>query len=64
MAIMTDSMRASVETIPGEEGFWKSSSERIYLEYAQILLDKGFNEEEVEDILSSLYYAAANCYGG
>jgi hypothetical protein len=64
MATMTDSMRESVRTIPGEEGFWKSSSESTYQEHAQILLNKGFSEEQTLDILSSLYYAAANCYGG
>jgi hypothetical protein len=61
---MTEDMCYRVKEIAGEDGFWKSSSESIYLENARKLLEKGFSEDETIDILSDLYYAAANCFGG
>lgn len=61
---MDENMRDRVKDIAGEDGFWKSSSEAIYLENAQRLLKKGFSEDETIDILRDLYYAAANCFGG
>lgn len=61
---LSASLKESIIAIAGEDGFWKSSSEDIFLSAGERLINKGFTEEEVVDLLSDLYYATANCYGG
>jgi hypothetical protein len=53
----------AIRSIPGEEGFWISSAEDQYISNGQILVGKGISYEESHSILSSLYWAAASCYG-
>lgn len=53
----------AIQSIPGEDGFWTSSAESQYISNGQILVDKGISYEEAHSILSSLYWAAASCYG-
>lgn len=61
---LSASLKASIIAIAGDEGFWKSSSEATFLSAGERLVNKGFTEEEVVDLLSDLYYATADCYGG
>lgn len=63
MAIITPEFAEQINQIPGEDGFWKSAAEDSYMDAARTLLDKGLNEHEILDILSSLYYGAARCFG-
>jgi len=63
---MTDTAKLVdlVKEIPGEDGFWKSSAEDKYLHAAKVLRAKGMTTEEAVEFLASLYWAAAECYGG
>ena len=53
-----------IESIPGDSGWWKSSSEGTYLSIAKSMIAKGFDEDESVELLTDAYYAAANCFGG
>ena len=52
-----------IKIIPGAEGFWSSSSEEDFLEIGGKMVSKGISEEETLEMLSTLYFATANCYG-
>lgn len=58
-----ENLSKRIETIPGEDGWWKSSSKDRYESLAKDLITKGFSEDEVIGILEEAYWAAANCYG-
>lgn len=53
-----------IDQIPGEDGWWKSDAAKSYEDAAKILLEKGFTLEETEELLSDLYWSAADCFGG
>lgn len=57
-------LEEAIEAIPGEDGWWKSHAESTYLSTAKQLIERGFSEDEAADLLDSLYWAAADCYGG
>jgi hypothetical protein len=61
---VSPSFTERIRKIPGPDGFWKSSSEDEYVRAGFLLTKKGFTEDEAVELLSELYYAAANCYGG
>jgi hypothetical protein len=52
-----------IATIPGHDGWWKSSSEQGYLVAARRLIALGMSEDDAIDLLDDLYHAAAECYG-
>lgn len=56
-------LKQRIKAIPGEEGWWKSGSEKAFYETAKQMIEKGFNEDETVDILEDLYGAVAECYG-
>jgi uncharacterized protein with PhoU and TrkA domain len=56
-------LKNEIIAIAGGDGFWKSSSEDTFLEAGELLISKGFSEDEVVELLSELYYATAACYG-
>ena len=60
---MTQELRDRIETIPGPDGWHKSRSEIIYVDQANKLLSAGLSEDDVFQLLDTLYWAAANCYG-
>jgi hypothetical protein len=60
---MKEELIKFIETIPGEDGWW-SYSETVFLRTAEKMLNKGFSESEVKEILEDMYSAVANCYGG
>lgn len=60
---LSENIINEIKTIPGEEGFWSSGSEETFLEVGQKLVNKGISEDETLEILSTLYFATANCYG-
>ena len=43
--------------------WWKESSRQAFIICASIMLEKGFAEEEVLDVLNDLYYAVSDEYG-
>ena len=49
-----------VDEIPGEDGWWKSGSQKDY----QRLATRGLGEDEAADILFIAYWSAAECFGG
>lgn len=57
-------LKAEILAIPGDDGFWKSSSEETFLEMAEFLNEKGLSDGEIEYVLSELYMATADCFGG
>lgn len=57
-------LKAQILEIPGGDGFWKSESEKTFLKVARFLAKKGLNDDEIEDTLSQLYMATADCFGG
>lgn len=52
-----------LDTIPGEEGFWSSSTEKSFKEMNKQLIDKGFTEEGAFDFLDKAYWAVAGEFG-
>lgn len=60
---LSASLKEQIIAIAGEDGFWKSSSEDTFLDAGELLISKGFSEDEVVELLSELYYATAACYG-
>lgn len=44
--------------------FWKYGSEESYVKAAHRLSELGMCDDEIVTLLESLYFAAANCYGG
>lgn len=62
---ISNELKAEILAIPGDDdGFWKSSSEETFLEIAEFLNEKGLSDGEIEYVLSELYMATANCFGG
>ena len=57
-------MYERIEEIPGVEGWWNSSSHEIFDGVGAKLLEHGFTEDDVIDILDRLYYAAGLEFGG
>jgi len=55
------SLKNKVEKIPGDEGFTKAGEE--FHKVAVQLLEKGLEEDEILQILTDLYWAAASEYG-
>lgn len=58
------SLKRRIKEIPGEEGWWKRSSERVFQEEGKRLVEKGFTEDEAVEMLEGLYGATAECFGG
>jgi hypothetical protein len=53
-----------IKAIPNSpNGFWKSASEDTYIEVGHQLKARGMSDNEVVDVLETLYWAAASCYG-
>jgi len=58
-----------IKAIPGKDGFWKSDTERVFVNTAKMLLTIGcgderpLTEDEVVDMLENLWYAVSNEYG-
>lgn len=51
-----------IKKIP-EGGFFKQSTEAVFLNFACRLKDKGFEDEEIVENLTDLYNAVSNEYG-
>lgn len=60
---MKPSLKKRIKNIP-EDGWYKSSSRDTFIDIGEELLQKGFSEDEIIDILESCYYATADCFGG
>lgn len=58
------SLEESIKAIPGEGGFWKSRSEETFMKAASDLSELGMDGEKIIRLLTDLYWATANCYGG
>lgn len=50
-----------VESIPGEDGWWKSGSQTDFLKAAKRLYALGMPLKEIESFLTELYVAVENC---
>ncbi len=57
-------LNKKIATIPGGDGWWKSSGEDRFNEAATELIEHGYTEEEAIQLLTDLYWEVANCYGG
>jgi hypothetical protein len=53
-----------IDEIPGEQGFWKNSTQSAYYRAADWLLGRGVPENDIVDLLNTLYHATAEEYGG
>jgi hypothetical protein len=53
-----------VNEIPGGDGFWRSSTEEAYIQAGTFLVDRGFTLMETLELLSTLYGATAEEFGG
>lgn len=60
---MDKELKKKILAIPGEDGFWKKDSEDEFVQNGERLKARGFNDDETLEILDSLYWAVANCYG-
>lgn len=52
-----------IRKIPGDEGFWKSSAEEAFIEAGMDMRLAGMEGDKIVEVLTSLYYAVAECYG-
>lgn len=53
-----------INEVPGGDGFWKGSTEDAYLQAGKFLLDRGFTLMETLEMLTTLYGATAEEFGG
>lgn len=53
-----------VDTIPGDDGWWHMSTRETFINVAGTLVEAGFELDDVHAILSDLYVATANEFGG
>ena len=60
---MTNKLKQAIDKIPDDEGWYKSGSKQRYMDLAKLLLGKGFTEDEVLEMLTEAYWAAAACFG-
>jgi len=58
------SLRTRVKEIPGKDGFWSSSSEETFQEAAMLMTKRGLDVEDTIEILTDVYSAVANEFGG
>lgn len=59
-----DEFEKQLKTIPGDDGFWKNSTKDAYMDVADKMIEKGFTRQETLDLLSLLYQATADEFGG
>lgn len=57
---MSESLRKSIETIPGEDGWWNYRAFEKFLAIGRKLMSMGIPEEEVLDALYELYWAVSD----
>ena len=57
-------LRKALETIPGEDGWWKSGSQRAFEKNAIDLVKHGYSPTEAYWFLEGVYGSVAECYGG
>lgn len=50
--------------VPGEDGFWVSSTEEAFINAGKFLVDRGFTLMETLELLTTLYGATAEEFGG
>lgn len=53
-----------VALVAGDDGWWSSASKKQYTNAAILLASSGFTDDEITGLLTSLYRAAAEEYGG
>lgn len=53
-----------VDNIPDEDGWWHMSTRDTFINVATTLVESGFELDDVYAILSDLYVATANEFGG
>lgn len=52
-----------IDEIPGEDGWWKNSSQEDYQAAARHLAGRGMTDMDIYEMLQTLYWAAADCFG-
>lgn len=61
---MTPELESLIEAIPGEDGWHEQDNRDTYMDVAQMLItQRGMTELDVIDVLTSLFWAAVECYG-
>lgn len=63
---MTDAEQTldeKVDAIPGDDGWWKTSTGIAFRGRAHELVRRGFSEDEAIELLSDLYEAVSEEYG-
>jgi hypothetical protein len=53
-----------VDDIPGDDGWWKSSTGECFQEAAKQMVASGMTGDETVELLGMLYGAVAEEYGG
>ena len=60
---MNNTIKQKISNIAGTDGWWNSSSEKTFQIIFVQLLKAGISEDEIIDILKSVYNSVAACYG-
>ena len=60
---MDKTIEQRIKEIPGKGGWWIGSSFDTAYQAFDKLVSSGFEENEALDLLSSMYWAVAACYG-
>jgi hypothetical protein len=58
------SLEERVKGIPGGGGWWNPKDGKSFLCYAQILIGKGFSEDEAVDFLEKCFNVVVNAFRG
>lgn len=56
-------LEQAIAAIPGDDGWWSSGSEKVYVSMAKELMGKGFTQKEAVEFLTHAYVCAARCFG-
>ena len=57
---ISNELKEKIESIPGTEGFWHSSTLFEFMKSANFLRKKGISEEEIYELLSNIYQFSSN----
>lgn len=60
---MLEKLLTDIDKIPGEEGWWTSSAGQSYRDAGELLLGRGLPPVMILELLSNLYWSAAECFG-
>lgn len=56
-------LELKIKQLPGDDGWWKGSSEDSFLIYANKLIKMGFSEEDAINFLEAIFITVSREFG-